>query len=123
MRVFQIGRPIAGTMAPASASLIVAQTVVSVGPYALIIRRPLDQRATTSAEHASPATIRVSSGKSSDKPASSTGGKVACVIFCSQIRLASASPLRSAAGRTRVAPDTNTVAISEMAASKLGEAN
>ena len=38
---------------------MLAQTVVSVGPYALIMRRPFDQRATISAGHASPATIRV----------------------------------------------------------------
>jgi hypothetical protein len=53
---------------------MLAQTVVSVGPYALIIRRPADQRATTSAEQASPATINVGSATSSDSSPSSTGG-------------------------------------------------
>ena len=38
-------------MAPDNASLMVAQTVVSVGPYALIIRRPCDQRPTRSGAH------------------------------------------------------------------------
>ena len=39
--------------------LMVAQIVVSVGPYALTIRRPSDQRATRSGGQASPPTIRV----------------------------------------------------------------
>ena len=66
---------------PSNASLMLAQTVVSVGPYALISRLPFDQRAMTSAEHASPAAITVASGTSSDNSASRAGGNVACVIF------------------------------------------
>src|SRR5262245_39890588 len=121
--MFQIGRPIGATQAPDNASLIVAQTVVSVGPYALIIRRPCDQRATTSAEQASPATINVRSGTSSDNSPSSTGGSVAWVTFCSQHRRVRPSPPRSAAATTSVAPDPKAITISEIAASKLGEAN
>ncbi len=46
-------------------SPIVAQTVFSVGPYALKTRRPEAQRATSSAGHASPAITRLRSAGSS----------------------------------------------------------
>src|SRR5215831_15880086 len=87
------------------------------------VRRPGDQRPTTSAGQASPATINVCSGTSSGKSASSTGGKVAWLTSCSRIRRASASPSRCAGASTSVAPDAKAVAISDTAASKLGEAN
>jgi hypothetical protein len=60
----------------------------------LIIRRPFDQRATLSAEQTSPATMSVESGIDSGRAASSAGGKVACVTSVSDIKPASASPLR-----------------------------
>src|SRR6476469_2763554 len=102
---------------------MVAQTVASVGPYALIIRRPADQRITCSGGQASPATIRLRSGRSADNSGSRTGGKVAWVMFCFTMRLERYSPLRSSDGRTSVAPDKSVVAISDTAASKLGDAN
>jgi hypothetical protein len=72
-------RPIGALPSPESGSLIVAQTVVSVGPYALIIRRPRDQRTTSSSAQASPATINASTGTSSSIEARIAGGNVACV--------------------------------------------
>ena len=67
-----------GTIAPANASLMVAQTVVSVGPYALIIRRPRDQRATRSGAHNSPPTSRPTNPRLSGKSATTTGGNKMC---------------------------------------------
>src|SRR5262249_1497212 len=53
-----------GVPGPASGSLIVAHTVVSVGPYALIIRRPGPHLLTKAPEQNQLATVKVSTGKS-----------------------------------------------------------
>src|ERR1043165_971766 len=84
-RVLRIGPPIGTAPSPDRGALIVAQTVVSVGPYALIIRRPTDQRATSDAGHASPATTSVDRGTSSGRSGNTTGGRVACVTPCVRI--------------------------------------
>src|SRR5215831_18427401 len=102
---------------------MVAQTVVSVGPYALIIRRPADQRAAKVTGQASPATTRLASGSSSDKVATTAGGNVACVTCSAQISFARPSPLRSPPGRTSLAPDAKLAQISQTVASKLNGAN
>src|SRR6185437_4680876 len=56
--VFHTGRPIGGTPEPPSGPDNVAAIVISVGPYALNIRRPADHRPASRSEHASPPTIR-----------------------------------------------------------------
>ncbi len=66
-------------LASCSGSLMVAQTVVSVGPYALNSRRPVPQSGMSSGDIASPATMSVSSGRSAGMSARSAGGSVACV--------------------------------------------
>ncbi|TWH16742.1 hypothetical protein L618_002000000260 [Rhodococcus rhodochrous J45] len=49
------------TVSPGTSMSVMLQTmVVSVGPYALYIRRPGAQRATSSGGHASPATVTAS---------------------------------------------------------------
>ncbi|GAQ58683.1 hypothetical protein a10_08575 [Streptomyces acidiscabies] len=102
-----------------SGSLIVAQTVVSVGPYALIIRRPGAQRWTSSGEHASPATTSVVAVNSPSSATSTDGGTVTCVTS-SSVSAGSGLP---GGGRTRVAPVSRAVYSSDTDASKLGEAN
>src|ERR1700722_2006922 len=57
--VFAIGRPIGHSPLTSNPSEILAQTVVSVGPYAFNIRRPTRHRFTRSEEPASPATTSV----------------------------------------------------------------
>jgi hypothetical protein len=57
--VFQIGRPMGGTLPGDNGSLHVETTVDSVGPYELIILRPGAHRSTSSAVQASPPTITV----------------------------------------------------------------
>ncbi len=116
-----------GWSEPVSGSLMVAQTVVSVGPYALIRRRPEPHRRTASAGIASPATARVRtvaspSGGSTD---SATGGRVTWVTRCRAISPASGRPGSSSSlvASTSSAPDSSAMHSSEKAASKLGEAN
>jgi hypothetical protein len=121
--VFQIGRPIGGGPSSDKGSLIVAQTVVSVGPLALIIRRPFNQRAAISDEHASPAVIKVCSPTSSDKLDSKAGGNVACVMHSLLMRSTNLSPTLAAGDKIRAPPAIKVVAISAIAASKLREAN
>src|SRR5579875_1609671 len=125
MCVLPMGRPI-GVMSPTRSSLIVAQTVLSVGPYALIRRLSADQRLTRSAEMLSPATMRLANGKSLlvSRLLKLAGGKVACVTCWRIIALRSASPLRSSAFiTTNVAPLQSVTKISDTDASKLKLAN
>ncbi|CAM5663310.1 hypothetical protein KAURM247S_08246 [Kitasatospora aureofaciens] len=115
-------RPIGGTPEPGdSGSLMVAHTVVSVGPYALIIRRPGAHRSTSSDGHASPATTRVAAVT----PALSTaaraeGGRVTWVMPSRPSVRASRGA--SAVARTRAAPLSRALHRSQKEASKLGEA-
>ena len=122
------GRPIGGLTAPASGSLTVAQTVVSVGPYALSIRRPADQRSTSSGGQASPAVMRVRPsgiGSPTGQAASTVGGRQTTSMPAFATSSASGSPgARSAsAASTRTAPVSSAVSSSQAAASKLNEAN
>src|SRR5262249_1057398 len=119
----QSGTPLGAPGAPDTPSLIGAQPVVPGAPWPLLTRRPCDQRPAASAEQASPATINVCNGTSSESSFSNTGGNVACVTVCSRSSCPRPSPRRSCAGRTSVAPDPNAVTISDTAASKLREAN
>src|SRR5690242_20107489 len=80
--VLEIGRPMDGARPSAGSHLVnVAQTVVSVGPYALKKSRPSAHRATISVEQLSPAEMSVlSSGSSAGgSAASAAGGSVAIV--------------------------------------------
>src|SRR6516165_7879996 len=69
------GAPIGTTPDPAvSGALIAAHTVVSVGPYSLIITRPGAHRSTTSAGQGSPPTINATdSNPSCDNTAAAEG--------------------------------------------------
>ncbi len=130
--MFHTARPIGGGVRRsdgASGSLMVAQTVVSVGPYALIILRSRDHRSTSAAEHASPATVSTmpAGSPSSSRAASAAGEIVACVMRCRAITPArpdrpAPGSSRSAGARTSVEPDSSARHSSEKAASKLGEA-
>ena len=124
--MFQIGEPRVGISEPESGMLIVAQTVVSVGPYALIMRRPSDHRATSAPGQASPATISPSRSRPALSPrvASTMGGKVACVTLWAVMTSRSAGPARSSSGTsTSLAPTVRAMAISDNDASKLRDAN
>ncbi|GLZ28502.1 hypothetical protein Lesp02_06920 [Lentzea sp. NBRC 105346] len=112
------GRPIGAPSV--SGELMVAQTVVSVGPYALIIRRPGAHADTTSAGQASPATTR-HSRPSGVSPVNATGGRVACVT--PRNASARSSPINLWSDSTSVAPESNAMQISHHAASKLNDAN
>jgi hypothetical protein len=82
VRLPSIARPIGGTPCPATnGRLIVATTLDSVGPYALIIRRPPAHRWTSSADVASPPTtnVRNPSTVCAGKLANAAGGTNACV--------------------------------------------
>ncbi|KOU04658.1 hypothetical protein ADK88_21300 [Streptomyces sp. NRRL F-2295] len=91
------------------------------------MRRPSDQRATSSGGHASPATTTVApaGSASSGSTASAVGGRVTCVTSCSAQSAARSGPgiSRSAGATTRVAPDRSPITISQAAASKLSAAN
>src|SRR5690349_10022237 len=107
---------------------MVAHTVTSVGPYALTKRRPLRLHvAAICGEHASPALTAVrSDGKSSlGSSAQTDGGNVTVVIACVRRRFSSGSTGRSDSGfaRQSVAPVKNVLKTSEIAASKLIDAN
>src|SRR5688572_25847228 len=94
---------------PWEAWYTVASTVVSVGPYRLRSALPEDQRATSDAGHASPATasIRVGETADGDRPARIAGGSTAASTRfrnCSR----AAGVLRSCSeAMTRQAPDVN----------------
>src|SRR5215216_7677789 len=107
---------------------IVAQTVASVGPYALRNRRSsVVHRLTISFETASPAEITVFRNGSSEagSTASTEGGSVTVVIACflKSNNKGSTGIRKSGAAITSVAPAHRAIAISEMDASKLIEAN
>src|ERR1041384_923615 len=90
--VFASGRPIGGLPLPANGSLMLAQTVTSVGPYALKNCRPsLPHRAAISAVHASPALIAVRNcGRLSlGNTAHTDGGSVTTVTSSSRINCTS----------------------------------
>src|SRR6185312_7625752 len=72
------GEPIGGTPEPAvNGALLLAFTVVSVGPYALTISRPGAHRSTTDAGHASPPTTRATESRPCGGRTAATDG------FCS----------------------------------------
>src|SRR5439155_15462856 len=126
VRVFGSGRPIGGVTPGRSGPLQVDATVHSVGPYALIIRRPGAHRATSSAGHASPPTARVrkSGSATSGTVAIATGGIRACVTRFATITSASSSPSSGpGGGTTRAAPAGSDMHSSRIEASKLGEEN
>ncbi len=110
-----------------SGPAMVQETVVSVGPYALNMRRPVAHLATREACAASPAMTRFSTAGRlpSGSWARTAGGRVACVTPNSPIRDGSWSAWSSmsAGPSTRQAPALSGVQISETAASKLSEAN
>src|SRR3984893_18509592 len=106
--------------------LMVAQIVVSVGPYALTIRRPSDQRATRSGGQASPPTIRVPncSSRPLGMPARTAGGMSAWLTACRVSVSARISPaMRPGSGTTSAAPAGNAMSSSMIEASKLDEEN
>ncbi len=103
-----------------------AQIVASVGPYALIMRRPGAQRATSPAVTASPPTTRVSrSGSGACGTVASTVGGTRQWVTRSRARnSASASPPSGpAGGTTSAAPDARAISVSITDASKPGEAS
>src|SRR5690348_12038229 len=120
-----MGEPIGGLEEPDNGKLMVAQTVVSVGPYALIMLNPADQRATASPLSASPPFIRQCSGNESNSSrlASTGTGNKAWVTFCETRSSCNAAPSRCCSGRTNVAPVLNAIRNSQKDASKFSEAN
>jgi hypothetical protein len=125
-----MGRPIGGVRPGASGELHVDTTVDSVGPYALIMRRPGAQWSTRPAVHASPPTITVRKsgrpvrGTRSGTVASATGGISACVTRPRASTSANCSPSSGpGGGTTRAAPAGNDMHSSSTEASKLGEEN
>ncbi len=125
-RVPAIGVPIGAAPSPCNGALIVAHTVLSVGPYALIIRRPGLHCAISAAGHASPATTRHSSARSSVllSVANTAGGSVAWLMRCSTSRWRNPSPLTASAGvSTKAAPLDSAISVSHAEASKLKVAN
>src|SRR6266436_5992808 len=124
-RVFAIGFPIPGSFPPSNPADIVAHTVLSVGPYALIIRQRPAHRVVNSAGHASPATINVSSaGNSSSPNAPKTVGGNVTVVICSRC-ISSARPppgiTSSRSANTSLAPCSRAIVQSATEASKLGD--
>src|SRR6266542_3592777 len=106
---------------------MVAQTVVSVGPYALKnFLRPI-QASTTAGGHRSPAEMTVrSAGRSAGvKAPIKAGGRVTAVILLlARVPRMSAPCTNAACGsRHSVAPDKNVIAISDTEASKPNGAN
>src|SRR6185503_6772158 len=104
---------------------MVVQMVVSVGPYRLKKRRPPAQRAATSGEQASPATVIVlNSGSSASGEAASTdGGRVTIEIArsCNNLMKFGPGNSDSCRSRQRVAPCVKAITISKIDASKLYE--
>ncbi len=120
------GVPTAGAEPPVSGPVIVAHTVVSVGPYALTIERPGAQRATSPAGQGSPATTSVTpSGRlPGSSAARDEGGTVRWVTPCAATAAASGAPgsRRSGDTVTRQAPVRRARHSSQNDASKLGGA-
>src|SRR5947209_6728677 len=118
-----------GVLFGASGWLQVETTVDSVGPYALIMRRPGAQRVTRPTGHASPPTIThrnsgTPAATSSGTVASATGGINACVTRLSDSTAANCSPSNGpGGGTTRAAPAGSDIHNSNTEASKLGEEN
>src|SRR5262245_12293630 len=118
-----------GARTSAGSSFVsVAQTVDSVGPYALKKSRPSAHRATISFEQLSPAEMSVrSSGSPADGSAASAAGvNVAVVIARSRIerRVAAPSNIEDAPSpQHSVAPVSNAITVSHTDASKLKEEN
>src|SRR5882672_10161355 len=97
-RTFPIGRPIAGfPLLSLPHSYIVAHTVVSVGPYALISRLPPPHLSTISSLTAPPATIITPTSSPHPSPTvpNTAGGSVACVIPSLLTTSTSPSPINS----------------------------
>ncbi|CAM5361519.1 hypothetical protein STANM309S_03499 [Streptomyces tanashiensis] len=109
--------PSEGVPAAVSGSVMVAQTVTSVGPYALIIRRSCAvQRSTSSAVHASPATSRLRTpGRSAAGTlAAATGGSTAWLTASPVRTSVRVSPARvPVGGTTRAAPASRTASSSK----------
>ncbi len=103
---------------------MVAQTVVSVGPYELRIRRPADQRSTSSGGQVSAATTSVIAAGSAPSGISwSTAGVIAAWVT----RWRTASSARAGPGTvpgsatTRVEPVSRPIASSQNPPSKAGD--
>src|SRR5581483_2648250 len=127
-RVFHTGRPIGGAPDPVSGPNSVAAIVISVGPYALNIRRPGDHSATSRPGHASPPTIRQPNPRT--RPAgtlASTEGMISAWVTASSSSVsASISPASGpgpGSGTTSAAPAGQAISISITAASKLSDAS
>src|SRR5580765_1175252 len=124
-RVLQMEEPIGGLEEPDKDRLMVAQTVASVGPYALIILSPRDHLATDAPLSASPPFIRHCRGKAlnSSRLASTGTGNKACVTPRETRSSYKARPSRCSCGKTSVAPALNAIRSSQNEASKFSEAN
>src|SRR5215510_7695319 len=124
-----MGRPIGGPSGYSPRhSVSVAQTVVSVGPYALMKRRPLDQRCTISELQLSPAEMIVCrSGRSeASSTANSDGGSVTTVIARSRKAFVASLPSHSDArlpAKQSVPPVSKAIMVSQTDASKLNDEN
>ena len=122
-----MGPPMVGAPPSACSSAAVDQMVASVGPYRLKKRRPGAQRATSSGEQASPATVMVArSGSGAAGSAPRAVGVSVTTLMRSRCRKPSRSGPGSRSARSprhRVAPDASAMTISKVAASKLSDEN
>ena len=114
-------------LAPSCHTHMLAQTVASVGPYALTSLLPAAQRFIVSSSHTSPAATSVFSVGNflCGSTDSRAGGSVAVVmprLSISSISL-SGSLFTSSGSRCSSAPDSSAVKISDTDASKLSGAN
>ncbi len=103
---------------------MVAQTVASVGPYELSIRRPEDQRSTSSGGQLSAATTSVMPAGSAPSGISwsTAGGIAACVTACRTARSARAGPgVMPGSATTRVDPVSSPIDSSQNPPSKEGD--
>ncbi len=125
-RTFDHGRPMVTRSGRTGPRVMVAHTVVSVGPYAFNTTRLLPHRRTSSGGSASPAEMMVVSASipSSVSCASTDGVSVAAVMCCSRssVRSGSSGSSRSRGVSTRVAPASSVPNTSHTLASKLLEA-
>src|ERR1700678_2408114 len=115
-----------GRPAGARGVLIVAQTVVSVGPYALTSRRPPAHRAARAGPAASPAVTSVLTPSRAAVPvtARTAGGTVRCVTPSRAITWPSRSPASAPGpGTARTAPEHRAITSSHTDASNPGGAN
>ncbi len=102
--------------------------MASVGPYALRITRPRENRSTSSGGHASPATTSCTPpgiGRSAGHADRTVGGRHTMVVPVRSTSSASGppGPRSSAVDRIIVAPESSPMESSQVAASKLYEAN